>query len=161
MKIKFAWPNTREWEDAVRLAKEKYVQSFNAKTSPNPTCFVVGILPDESGTETVAACAGLTFADSRQLFSEQYLPLPIEQHIQQAENQSVERHAIVEVGSLASVYPQAGSELARLMPLICWCIGMRYFICTSTVQLRKLLTKLNIAFKPLLVVEQQNLSEIW
>jgi hypothetical protein len=49
--------------------KEKFRSSYNASVEPNPQYLALTL-----GSEArILSCAGITFADHRTLFSEQYL----------------------------------------------------------------------------------------
>ena len=142
MQIKVTSPGTSDWEAAVHIVRDKYRRAFEADVQPNPDRFVVCFAPGANGTEPAAmACAGVTWSSTRALFSERYLDLPAHMAIQHAEGlESLQRDSVVEIGSLASAGQRAGAELVRLLPLLCWCLGKRYILCTATRPLRKSLT---------------------
>ena len=152
MQIKVVLPGTSEWDHAVRLVRYKYRRNFAAEVDPNPDAFLT-CLVQEAGEYVPVACAGLTHSDNRRLFSEQYLPEPIEVMISRSENRPVARSAVIEVGSLAATRVWAGSELVRVTPLLSWCMGKEFIMLTATQQLRALLLKAGIPFHPLCYAE--------
>ncbi|MBV1774963.1 thermostable hemolysin [Burkholderiaceae bacterium DAT-1] len=159
MQIRVVRPDTHDWSKSIALVREKYRRTFKAEVNPNPDCFVACMQQDESGERTPLAVAGITFTESRKLFSEQYLNAPVEQLISRMEGRVVPREAVVEVGSLASSRFQSGTELVRSLPIMCWCMGKRYILFTATKQLRNLLDKLEYEFNPLHVADADTLDE--
>ncbi|UXY17140.1 thermostable hemolysin [Chitiniphilus purpureus] len=159
MQIKVVLPNTQDWELAVRLVRYKYRSSFQAEVDPSPDCFIACLEQDADGEANPVACAGITFSELTTLFSEQYLGEPVEVMIGRHQNKEVSRNAIIEVGSLASIKGQAGSELVRVMPLLGWCMGKEFILCTATKQLRALLEREGIRFIPLCPAHDSALEE--
>lgn len=128
MKIRIVPKSSNDWSKALNLVREKYKRTFGADVLPNPDYFVVCVLPSEvsDGDTQIVACAGLTFSSTAPLFSEQYLDEPIERLISRLEGKSVSRNAIVEVGSLASLKHNIGTELVKVLPILIWCLGKQY-----------------------------------
>ncbi|NDY91828.1 thermostable hemolysin [Ideonella livida] len=157
MQIKVATPETAEWDAAVRIVREKYRKAFAADVHPHPDRFVV-CLEDDGPQPRAVACAGLTFSRQTPLFSEAYLDTPAHRAIGQQEGQPVAREAVLEVGALASVSYRAGTELIRALPLLCWCLGKRYILCTATRPLRALFEDVGICFTPLVQADPQRLD---
>ncbi|MBB3061941.1 thermostable hemolysin [Microbulbifer rhizosphaerae] len=145
MQIKLIDSSMRDWSAAVALVKNKYRAHFDADIEPAPDYFAVYY----DSFNQVKACGGITVAKPVEFFSEQYLNLPIEIMLSEIEQKPIYRDDIVEVGSLASLSRQAGSELMMLIPLLVWCKGKKYILCTATSQLSRLLARLGIPFVPL------------
>jgi hypothetical protein len=163
------------WQGAVDLAKNQYLSSYGATISPDPDWFVlatrepvsalpaagglvsalpttrepVSALPAAGGPIDIAACGGLTSGAGRELFSEHYLKVPLEEAIEEATGTSVARERVVEVGSLAGSGVFASFELIGLLPIIAWCLGMDFILCTTTPQVRKAMTRCEIPFRVL------------
>ena len=156
MRIKLSRPKTPLWRACVDLVRKRYATEFGADVEPSPDAFLAVCSPESD--QVVAACAGITFASSRPLFSEKYLDEPIEQAIGRKFGAEPARARIVEVGSLASAVQGAGSELMRFTPLFVWCLGMEYILCTSTSTLSGALKRLNIPFTPLQAAERGRLE---
>ena len=135
---------SRGYAQGCSLVRDKYRAVFAADIEPHPDFFVLA----RSGPDAAApaAVAGLTFADNGTLFSERYLDAPIESLISAQEGASVPRSGIMEIGSLASTELHAGAELMRSLPMLAWCLGQRYAICTATHQVRRMFSKLDMEF---------------
>lgn len=52
----------------------------------------------------------------------------------------------MEIGPLASIELHAATELMRSLPMLAWCLGQRYSICTATQQVRRMFSKLDMEF---------------
>ncbi|MGK3992699.1 thermostable hemolysin [Sorangium sp. So ce1024] len=148
MQFKVSFGPSDDWSQAVDLVRQKYRRSFGAEVMPNPDCFVVCTTEPGAGAPKVVACAGLTFSSDSRLFSEQYIDEPIEQVISALERRPASRDAIVEVGSLASVEHRAGTELVRVVPILAWCLGKRYILCTITANLKLIFDAVGLNFQP-------------
>jgi hypothetical protein len=159
LKIKVVLPSTVDWDHAVQLVSDQFRRSFNAEVEPQPDCFVTGMTPDANGLDIPRACAGVTYSELRTLPSERYLDEPAEVVIGRAEGLTVSRTMLIEVGSLAAGQVHSGTELIRAMPLICWCMGKRYVLCTATRQLRRIFKKVDINFTLLTQPDGSELEE--
>ncbi len=105
-----------------------------------------------------SACAGLTFAADAPLFSERYLGASLEDEIARVLGTVTDRNRIVEVGSLSTRQRFLGRELIRATPIIAWCLGMEYILCTATSTLLKSLRRLEIEFVPFCPADPNFLS---
>lgn len=160
MEIRIVRPGTEDWQKSTALVRQRYSRNFDADIEPSPDCFIGCFEDDDDGGQRVAACSGMSFGDRRpRFFSEQYLPDPIESMIARAENTPVSRSSIVEVGALASAGKRAGTELVQLLPVLIWCMGKRYVLCTATRPLRLLLEKNDIVLRPLGAASRESLPE--
>lgn len=144
MQITIESRGSRGYAQGSALVRDKYRAVFSADVEPHPDFFMVARRTADAATP--AAVAGLTFAENGSLFSERYLDGPIEALIGAKEGTPVSRAGIMEIGSLASTELQAGAELMRTMPLVAWCLGQRYAICTATHQVRRMFSKLDMEF---------------
>lgn len=144
MQITLESRGSRGYSQACSLVRDKYRAVFQADVEPQPDVFIVA----RSGPDAAmpSAVAGLTFAENGGLFSERYLDAPIESLIGAHEATKVPRAGVMEVGSLASTELHAGAELIRILPLLAWCLGQRYAICTATHQVRRMFSKLDMDF---------------
>ncbi|PTL76230.1 thermostable hemolysin [Vitiosangium sp. GDMCC 1.1324] len=160
MDIRIIRRDTDEWAQVISLAQRKYKRAFEASVEPTPDCFVACYARREpaAGPELLA-CVGLTFGASGKFFAEQYLDEPIEQILAAAEQQPVSRESIVEVGTLASVGQSAGTELLRILPMLLWCMKMRYVLCTATRQLRMLFDALGYPFESVVAASVTRLDD--
>ncbi|XXX78180.1 thermostable hemolysin [Sorangium sp. So ce134] len=151
MQFKVAFGSSDDWDQAVDLVRQKYRRSFGAEVMPSPDCFVVCTADHGlgAGAPKVVACAGMTFSSDARLFSERYIDEPIEQIISRMERRPASREAIVEVGSLASVERRAGTELIRVVPILAWCLGKRYILCTITASLKLIFDAVGLNFQPI------------
>ncbi|WP_437814903.1 thermostable hemolysin [Sorangium sp. So ce1078] len=151
MRIKVSFGSSDDWSQAVDLVRQKYRRSYGAEVMPNPDCFVICTADHGlgAGASKVVACAGMTFSSDARLFSEQYLDEPIEQTISRMERLPAGRDEIVEVGSLASVERRAGTELIRAVPILAWCLGKRYILCTITASLKLIFDAVGLNFQPI------------
>jgi hypothetical protein len=161
MKIKVTSQGTSDWESAVRIVRDKYRRAFEAEVQPTPdrfvVCFARGV---DQAKSNAMACAGITFGATRSLFSECYLNQPAHLAIQDADGlDALPRDSVVEIGSLASSGRFAGTELVRALPLLCWCLGKRYILCTATHPLRKLFGQVGIEFVTLCRADPERLNE--
>lgn len=161
MQIRFVTPNTREWETASALAKNRYYASFGATIQPHPDSFVICASGEagSDGSSEVLAVAGFTFAERREvLFSERYLDEPVERLLSRLDRRIVRRDAIVEVGSLAAMRGDAGLELVKLLPILAWCRGREYVLCTVTQQLKRLLEGVGLTFNALRAADPERIG---
>jgi hypothetical protein len=90
----------------------------------------------------------MTFDSPRGFFSERYLDNPLEQSLREIGGTAVTRDDVVEVGSFVAT-GGSGAELIRLLPLLAWCQGMRYALCTATGPLAEVLPQFGVPFVPL------------
>jgi hypothetical protein len=161
MEIGIAFENSEDWNNAASLVRDKYRRSFDADIMPQPSCFVVcrtRPAQGDGGMQTVA-CAGVSFSGAKRLFSEIYLDEPIEQIIARQEGETVKREVIAEIGSLASVERDAGIELVRLLPIVSWCLGKHYVLCTATRQLTRIFERVGYEFIQLQHADASRLNE--
>lgn len=157
MKLMVARRPAAIWAYCVELVREKYSKNFGAEVSPDPDAFVAG----HSGVaapDTVSACAGITFGSEKPFFSERYLDGDISSEIERIFGTRPDRQRIVEVGALASRRDGAGKEIIRLTPVLTWCLGMQYILCTATEPLTRLFQALKVPFTPLQLASGDRLS---
>ena len=145
MEIKLIDRHSVDWVKAVTLVKSKYLEYFGATIDPNPDYFAVYYDAEAS----IKACGGISLAQSQPFFSEKYLRHSVAESIAAKLNSPVLREDIVEVGALASISHNAGSELIRLIPLLAWCKGKKYIFCTATRSLSRQFDRLGINFTEL------------
>lgn len=158
MDIKLEQRTESGWKDATTLVQNKYKRTFDADVMPKPDCFVACYVPSLEGTGSeLVACTGVTFGSSKRFFSERYLDEPVEALLSRVDGVPVSRESIVEVGSLASIQRDVGSELVRITPLLMWCLGKQYIFCTASQPLRRLFTRVGITFQPL---AESNISRL-
>ncbi|MBP0940261.1 thermostable hemolysin [Pseudomonas alliivorans] len=143
------------WKQAVEIVKSKFQSSYKANIEPNPQYFA--LTQDED--ERIMSCAGITFGDHRTLFSEQYLPRPIHEILSERHGQQIERASIAEIGSLISHHVTAGVIMVNMIPLLAWCMGAQYLLCTVTPRVREMMESCQIVFEPLLTADPTRLSE--
>jgi hypothetical protein len=158
MQIRIATPGSPDWSKALQLARAKYKRSYEAQIDPNPDHFIVCFSDDPQEQARAIACAGVTSAGSRKLFSEAYIDEPAEKLVQRSEGRAVTRNDIVEVGSLASESFRAGTELVRILPILCWCLGRKYVLCTTTAHLRQMFHDAGMQFKSLQDASRERLD---
>jgi len=159
MKITLVRENSELWGACIQLVRERYAVSFGADVVPRPHAFLAGCSPKScGGGGEVVACAGITFASSRPFFSERYLDRTVEHAIEERLGKRPKREQIVEIGSLASGVPGAGSEIIRFTPVFVWWLGKQYILCTSTATLSSTLHRLHIPFTALGSAEAERLE---
>ncbi|GAU69230.1 hypothetical protein SSP35_11_00490 [Streptomyces sp. NBRC 110611] len=150
MQIDLAHRSTRSWQMAADLAREVYAQAYGAEVAPRPDSFIVArpaCCRAEPGAAPLA-CAGLTFGRDQALFSERYLGTGVEEAILARLGVAVDRGRVVEVGALATRRVTIGRELVRATPIVAWCLGMEYILCTVTRRLVTMLGRTGIRFVP-------------
>ncbi|MCY1362884.1 Thermostable hemolysin [compost metagenome] len=145
--------NTTLWDEALDVVRNQYNRTYDANIAPDPQYFVV----IQSMTGKILACAGVTFADESRLFSEQYLANPIENVLSLRSDREVERANIVEIGSLVSHHPTAGRILVNMIPMLAWCMGAQFLLCTATPRVRAMMASCQITFEP---IEQADPSRL-
>lgn len=145
MEIKLIDRHSDDWFKAVALVKSKYLEYFGATIDPSPDYFAVYY----DAEANIKACGGIYLAQSQPFFSERYLTHGVAESIATKLNSPVLREDIVEVGALASISPNAGAELIRLIPLLAWCKGKKYILCTATRSLGRQFSRLGINFTEL------------
>ncbi|MFG2827443.1 thermostable hemolysin [Streptomyces sp. NPDC048434] len=150
MQIDLAHRSTSSWVDAADLAREVYAQAYGADVAPRPDSFIVARPACGGAVEPCAplACAGLTFGRDQELFSERYLDTGVEAAALAHLGVTVDRRRVVEVGALATRRVSVGRELIRATPIISWCLGMEYILCTVTRSLITTLGRTGICFVP-------------
>ncbi|MFB7248893.1 hypothetical protein CW362_30135 [Streptomyces populi] len=162
MRISIANRLTPAWSEASDFARERYSKAFGADVIPAPDYFIVAV--DDPASEDQAApllaCVGMTFDSERGFFSERYLGgEPVEEAVARVTGTSCSRDSIVEIGSLAGGGNQSGLELIRLTPIVAWCQGLKYILCTATGQLSRTLDRLGIPFKPIASADSGTMEE--
>lgn len=135
MLIRVTERSTPLWDEALNAARKQYGRVYGAQINPEPQYFVV----IQSTDEKLLACAGITFADERTLFSEQYLAGPVEDILRPRIDREIERANIVEIGSLISHHSTAGMILVNMIPLLAWCMGAHVLLCTVTPRVRAMM----------------------
>ncbi len=145
MNIRVVKQGTALWNLAVTAVQNKYRSAYEAQIEPNPENFVVAV----EGDRTILACAGITFAATGKLFSEQYLDTPIETAIQDIWRCQYNRNEIAEVGNLISFDKRASLSVIKLVPLLAWCMGAKALLCTITPKVAGLLNACDIRFEPI------------
>ncbi|MFE3882957.1 thermostable hemolysin [Streptomyces lydicus] len=150
MQIDLAHRATSAWLDAADLAREVYAQAYGADVAPRPDSFIVARQACGGAAEPCPplACAGLTFGREQELFSERYLDTGVEAAVLAHLGVTVDRRRVVEVGALATRRVSVGRELIRATPIISWCLGMEYILCTVTRSLITTLGRTGICFVP-------------
>lgn len=146
MKVTVARRLSAPWLSAAELVRTTYAAQFGADVMPDPDCFIVGTSGDADAP--VAACAGVSFASDRPFFSERYLDEPVEALIGRHFGAEPPRDGVVEIGPLAGGVARAGGEIIRVTPILAWCMGKQYILCTSTRKLSVQLRRVGIEFTP-------------
>ena len=126
-----------------RLAKGRYRQVYGAEIDVLAQDFV-WLEPNDRPGE--GACAAITSAATKRLFSEQYLDRPCEQLIAQRELKPVRREHVAELGTFAASDPGSGVELFQILPLVAWLRGFRYALMTAVPDIRGLLSSSGVPF---------------
>lgn len=155
MLVRVTESQTPLWVQATEVVKEKFRSSYNASVEPSPQYFALTLDKDER----ILSCAGITFADHRTLFSEQYLPQPIETILSERFENTIDRSTIVEIGSLISHHLTAGMIMVNMIPLLAWCMGGHYLLCTVTPRVRQMMESCQIDFEPLLTADPARLAD--
>lgn len=146
MKLFLVRHSSEYWGQCVSLVRQRYASAFGADVHPEPDAFLAARAASGASRD-VLACAGFTFGSGQTFFSERYLDGRVESYVAQHSQHEIERTHIVEVGALAGA-SGSGHELIRVTPVIAWCLGMRYILCTATAPLVKTFERLQIPFTP-------------
>ncbi|MFJ7793364.1 thermostable hemolysin [Pseudomonas sp. NPDC096950] len=154
MLVRVTESQTPLWVQATEVVKEKFRSSYKATVEPSPQYFAVTL----DNEERILSCAGITFADHRTLFSEQYLSQPIETILSERFEKPIDRSTIVEIGSLISHHLTAGMIMVNMIPLLAWCMGGHYLLCTVTPRVREMMESCQIVFEPLLTADPERLA---
>jgi len=155
--FKLVGPDDRYYGAAVELARAVYLRAYGATTAPSPHRFIVCI---DLATGAVIACAGLTFAGRGALFSEHYMDAPVQQTLAGLFQRDVARRDVAEVSTLATIEPTIGTELMRVMPLVCWYMGLRGVVCTVTTKLRRCFEAMKLQFHPIAAADPARLPVV-
>jgi len=155
MLVRVTENQTPLWIQATEVVKEKFHSSYKANVEPNPQYFAL----TQDVDERILSCAGITFADYRTLFSEQYLPEPIETILSRRFEKSIDRSNIAEIGNPISHHLTAGIIMVNMIPLLAWCMGAHYLLCTVTPRVREMMESCQIVFEPLLVADPERLAD--
>lgn len=154
MLVRVTESQTPLWVQATEVVKEKFRSSYKATVEPSPQYFAVTL----DNEERILSCAGITFADHRTLFSEQYLSQPIDTILSERFEKPIDRSTIVEIGSLISHHLTAGMIMVNMIPLLAWCMGGHYLLCTVTPRVREMMESCQIDFEPLLTADPERLA---
>ncbi|WP_058045510.1 thermostable hemolysin [Streptomyces roseifaciens] len=157
MHISVAARLSQDWSAASDFVRARYERAYGADILPDPDCFVIARKQEGRGGRIIA-CGGLTFNSDRGFFSERYLDRPVDEVVGAATGEACDREDLVEVGSLAGG-GGAGLELVRLLPILSWCHGMRFLMCTVTTELAQTLDRVGIEFQPLAESSADRLTE--
>jgi len=155
MLVRVTEGQTPLWTQATEVVREKFRSSYKATVEPNPQYFAL----TQDADERILSCAGITFGDHRTLFSEQYLAEPIEVILSRRFEKSIDRSTIAEIGSLVSHHLTAGIIMVNMIPLLAWCMGGHYLLCTVTPRVREMMESCQIVFEPLLAADPQRLAD--
>ncbi|SBT43292.1 thermostable hemolysin [Micromonospora narathiwatensis] len=145
LRVRVATPPSPEWDAAAAFVRTGYAEIYNALIDPAPDRFVVATRQRSGRPEEIVACGGMTFHSHQGFFSERYLDQPLEEVLRRVAGAPVSRDDVVEVGSFVAV-GGSGAELIRLLPLIAWCQGMRFALCTATAPLAAALPQFGVPF---------------
>lgn len=148
LRVRVTGPASPEWDAAAAFVRAGYADMYGALIDPSPDCFVVAARQHPDRPEEIRACGGMTFNSPRGFFSERYLDHSLEEALQRAAGAPVSRDDVVEVGSFVAVGGN-GAELIQLLPLLAWCQGMRFALCTATGPLAAALPQFGVPFLPL------------
>lgn len=154
MLVRVTESQTPLWVQAAEIVKEKFRSSYKATVEPSPQYFAMTL----DNEDRILSCAGITFADHRTLFSEQYLSQPIEKILSERVEKPIDRSTIVEIGSLISHHLTAGMIMVNMIPLLAWCMGGHYLLCTVTPRVREMMENCQIDFEPLLTADPERLA---
>ena len=150
-------PDDRYYGAAVELARAVYLRAYGATIAPSPHRFIVCI---DLATGAAIACAGLSFAGRAPLFSEHYMDAPVQQTLAGQFQRDVARRDVAEVSTLATIEPSIGTELMRVMPLVCWYMGLRGVVCTVTAKLRRCFDAMKLQFHPIAAADPARLPVV-
>lgn len=160
MFIRVTERKTTLWKKASEFCKLKYKNSYNANINPTSQYYVVV----QNEENRILACSGVTFGDEGRLFSEQYLDESIDTILLKKFGMEVERSSIAEIGNLTSDHFTAGMILVNMIPLLAWCMGAHYLLCTVTPRVIAMMEGCQIAFEPIEQADPDRLDEareIW
>jgi hypothetical protein len=135
--------NDARFRAIERLAKGRYRQVYGAELDVLAQDFV-WLEPNDRPGE--GACAAITSAANKRLFSEQYLDRACDQLIAQRELKPVKREHVAELGTFAASDPGSGVELFQVLPLVAWLRGFRYALMTAVPDIRGLLASSGVPF---------------
>jgi hypothetical protein len=155
--FKLAGPDDAYYGAAALLARAVYRRAYDATIAPRPHRFIVCI---DVATGAALACAGLSFAGRAPLFSEHYLDAPVEHTLAGMFQRDVARRDVAEVTALATIEPTIGTELMRVLPLICWHLGLRGVLCTVTTKLRRSFEAMKLRFLPIAEADPARLPAV-
>lgn len=125
--------------DIERFIEARFARTFGA-CLPRHHSLLTCLCADDGVDGEILAAAGLRFADEEPLFLEQYLDGPIEQSVAVAFGRPVDRHSIVEIGSLASDSPDASLRLfGALASWLAADRGRRFAVATVRPEVERLL----------------------
>jgi hypothetical protein len=150
-------PEDRYYGAAVELARAVYLRAYGATIVPAPHRFIVCI---DVATGAAIACAGLSFAGRAPLFSEHYMDAPVERALAGLFQRDVARRDVAEVSTRATIESTIGTELMRVMPLVCWYMGLRGVVCTVTTKLRRCFEAMKLQFHPIAAADPARLPSV-
>lgn len=144
VKIVLARRGTQDWQESADLVSKVFARSFGAEITPDPEEFIAYVAPGDDGRDAVQACIGVSFPENGPVFLERYLEGSLEETLSRETGQPIERHQIVQLGSVASVQPLAGAEIYRAFPLISTCLGRSYAVMTMTDRSARLAARIGL-----------------
>lgn len=146
MQLRVAERGTIDYSAAADYVRARYARVYGADVDPHPDCFLFTTRNERP--DTILACAGFTFHSDGGFFSERYLPGTLDEALRSISDAEVTSSDVVEIGSFAATGGH-GTELIRLLPIVAWCRGMRFILCTVTPSLQNAFARLDVPFAPL------------
>jgi len=141
--LHFVSRNEARFRDIEQLARSRYREVYGAEIEVLAQDFV---WIEPHGQPGAGACAAITSAASKRLFSEQYLDRQCDQLITLRERKLVLRQHVAELGTFAASDPGAGVDLFQILPLVAWLRGFRYALMTAVPDIRDLLASNGVPF---------------
>lgn len=132
-------------DDPRRTEVETFIrQVFARRYGADVRRFAPTLVSVQDQDEIVAA-AGYRCAADETLFLERYLPAPVESLLAFQHDDGPARRSIVEVGHLAAARPGAGRHLIGLIGSHLAEQDFSWVVCTLTLGLRQLFTRIGVA----------------
>ena len=130
---------------SAREPVEAFIEAAYRRAFSGRPCHHFPILVSlRAANGELQAAAGIRRASQEPLFLEQYLDLPIEFIVSQRAGATIGRHAILEIGSLASSSPKASTEHFKAIAKFSANEGCSIAVATMTRQLRRKFARFQI-----------------
>lgn len=118
------------WHSLMSFVRKKYKEEYDAEIYDDPEYYIA--VYSDNNLKNFLGGAGITFAENKLLFSEQYLSDSIDCILNKKLITHVHRMEVAEISALTSFKKSTGIKLVKKVPFLAQCLGEKYLLCTVT-----------------------------